>query len=152
NLQRPVIAVFFDPYTSVISIPVSEQKADERPKRSVPVFTFPENAVAAIAAAVRYGTWRKSPTGSLVELSIDRDQVQRVILTNQTGGWLSQESAAQLLGAAGIITSQSPDRAGIEVRAGITHDPVFGPLVGFGSGGALLDLLDDVAYRVLPLT
>ena len=42
--------------------------------------------------------------------------------------------------------------AGVEVLAGITHEPVFGPLVAFGSGGVQAELLDDAAFRVLPLT
>jgi acetyl coenzyme A synthetase (ADP forming)-like protein len=43
-------------------------------------------------------------------------------------------------------------RSGIEVIAGITNDPVFGPLVAFGLGGYLVELLDDVSFRLLPLT
>jgi hypothetical protein len=38
------------------------------------------------------------------------------------------------------------------VIAGITNDPVFGPLVAFGSGGVMVELLDDVVFRVLPMT
>jgi acetyl coenzyme A synthetase (ADP forming)-like protein len=43
-------------------------------------------------------------------------------------------------------------RPGVEVIAGVTHDPVFGPLVAFGLGGFMVELLDDIAFRVLPLT
>jgi hypothetical protein len=61
-----------------------------------------------------------------------------------------------LLGAVGIKVLSSKAallvKSGVEVFAGITHDPVFGPLVAFGAGGSLIELLDDVAFRVLPLT
>ena len=41
---------------------------------------------------------------------------------------------------------------GTEVIAGVTADPVFGPLVVFGLGGVATDILGDHAARLAPLT
>lgn len=40
----------------------------------------------------------------------------------------------------------------IEVIVGLTTDPQFGPVVMFGLGGVLVEVLQDVAFRVVPLT
>jgi acetyl coenzyme A synthetase (ADP forming)-like protein len=42
--------------------------------------------------------------------------------------------------------------AGIEMLVGVTHDPVFGPIVVCGAGGVLVELLKDVVVRITPLT
>ena len=42
--------------------------------------------------------------------------------------------------------------SGIEMIVGVTHDPVFGPIMVCGAGGVYVELLKDVAVRITPLT
>src|SRR5690606_22659883 len=44
------------------------------------------------------------------------------------------------------------DRSGVPTVFTITADPSFGALVSFGIGGVATDLLDDRAFRAVPLT
>jgi acetate---CoA ligase (ADP-forming) len=41
---------------------------------------------------------------------------------------------------------------GVEMLVGAVHDPTFGPVVVCGSGGVLVDLLGDSAFRIHPVT
>ena len=41
---------------------------------------------------------------------------------------------------------------GVEVMVGVTHDPLFGPLIAFGLGGIHVEILRDVQFRLAPLT
>jgi acetyl coenzyme A synthetase (ADP forming)-like protein len=50
----------------------------------------------------------------------------------------------------GIVQAMAP--AGVEAIVGVVHDPVFGPLLMFGSGGVAVELFGDRAFRSLPLT
>jgi acetate---CoA ligase (ADP-forming) len=216
RLEKTFAAVFLDPHSRVVSIPAGS--------RRVPVYNFPEGAVSALSAAMRYGTWRNAPIGNRVPIEVNTDEVQAILSTHAAGGWLPHDAIERLLASAGIEVTvarlaRSPEDAvthakafgrpvamkvsdsrvlhksdvggvllnirpeeageayeklkeqlgtheieldaasvspmaqpGVEVLAGVTHDPVFGPLVAFGSGGVLVEILDDIVFRVLPLT
>jgi acetate---CoA ligase (ADP-forming) subunit beta len=49
------------------------------------------------------------------------------------------------------VTVQRMVRPGIEVIIGLTQDPQFGPVLMFGLGGILVEVLKDVAFRIVPL-
>mgnify|MGYP005864687351 CR=1 FL=1 len=49
------------------------------------------------------------------------------------------------------VAVQRMAKAGIEVIIGMTKDPQFGPVLMFGLGGVLVEVLKDVAFRIVPL-
>jgi acyl-CoA synthetase (NDP forming) len=40
----------------------------------------------------------------------------------------------------------------VELMVGVTQDPSFGPLLGFGLGGIHVEILKDICFRVTPIT
>jgi acetyl coenzyme A synthetase (ADP forming)-like protein len=59
-------------------------------------------------------------------------------------------AAAEKLG--GPLLVQPHVRGGAELLAGAVQDPVFGPLVAFGPGGVLAELIGEAQFRLAPLT
>jgi acetyl coenzyme A synthetase (ADP forming)-like protein len=59
--------------------------------------------------------------------------------------------AGQLEAMEGVLV-QPMVTGGVEVMVGVTHDPLFGPLIAFGLGGIHVEILGDVQFRITPLT
>jgi acyl-CoA synthetase (NDP forming) len=58
--------------------------------------------------------------------------------------------AAERMG--GPVVVQRMVEGGTELLAGLVQDPVFGPLVAFGPGGVLAELIGEASFRIAPLT
>lgn len=50
------------------------------------------------------------------------------------------------------VSVQKMARPGVEVIVGMSKDPQFGPVLMFGLGGVLVELLKDVAFRIVPVS
>jgi acetyltransferase len=57
--------------------------------------------------------------------------------------------SARLLGV--TLESMHAKRFGRELLIGVSHDRVFGPVIGFGAGGTLVELIADQALALPPL-
>lgn len=58
--------------------------------------------------------------------------------------WLARHPGLQIVGCPMI-------EGGVEIHIGVRNDPHFGPLVFLGSGGTLVELIDDTVFRKAPL-
>ena len=155
-VSKPIAAVLLDQAESVRML--TSQR---------PCYGFPEDAARALGHAARYRAWRDRPQGRVPELPGLRPADARKLLVgfltrHPAGGWLPPRQAAELLASYQIplVASrpapgeQEAARAsdGVEVLIGVVQEPMFGPLVVFGLGGAAADVLGDRAARLTPLT
>jgi acyl-CoA synthetase (NDP forming)/ribosomal protein S18 acetylase RimI-like enzyme len=76
--------------------------------------------------------------------------------TESGGIALDLRDEAEVLGAAAQIgypvLLQPMVQGSAELLAGLVQDPVFGPLVAFGPGGVLAELIGEASFRIAPLT
>lgn len=156
--DKPVISAYLG---RVASSGVTLVTGTESSLHPIPVFPFPEQAVRAFGRVAAYGEWRHADEGSVL-VPNDMDVVaagamaERIVTAAPAGRWLEADELATFLGHAGI--SLDPGGAdpggadGLELVVGLVDHPSFGPLLQFGLGGLAAELLDDRAYRILPLT
>jgi acyl-CoA synthetase (NDP forming)/RimJ/RimL family protein N-acetyltransferase len=64
----------------------------------------------------------------------------------------SEEARAAAEQIGGTVIVQTMVEGGVELLAGLVQDPVFGPLVAFGPGGVLTELIGEARFCPAPLT
>jgi acyl-CoA synthetase (NDP forming)/GNAT superfamily N-acetyltransferase len=113
----------------------------------VPNYRFPESAVGALALAADRRDWLSRPLGQVPTLDgLDLEAVKALACGE------GEVEAGPLLRAAGIELHEGTPPPGADVRVRAVADPDLGPLVGVGTGGPQGAFVDDLAYRLAPLT
>jgi acyl-CoA synthetase (NDP forming) len=88
----------------------------------------------------------KSDVGG-VKLGLDSKETVAAAFQEITKSVKQQQSDARIEG----VAVQKMAQPGIEVIVGMSKDPQFGPVLMFGLGGILVEVLKDVAFRIVPL-
>jgi acyl-CoA synthetase (NDP forming)/RimJ/RimL family protein N-acetyltransferase len=134
----------------------------------LPAYAYPEGAARALGHAARYRAWLDRQHGTVPELPGLRAAEAEALIAGflarePAGGWLPLAQAADLLSCYGIplalgaaVPPSSPAGPvasdGVEVLIGVRQEPVFGPVVVFGLGGAATGVFGGQAARLTPLT
>ena len=149
KLAVPLAVVVLNQPEAVRLVPAGGGKA--------PSYAYPEVAARALSRAVTYARWRATPRQTVPAFpDVDTEQARDIVhafLAREPGGWLPAAGIESLLRLYGIpLVSAEPVTGGTEVFIGVKDDPMFGPLVVFGLGGAATEVHADHAARLVPLT
>ena len=139
--------------------PISEREAKRLlSKAGVPVVdeelarTADETARAAAAfdgpVAVKLcapGILHKTELGGVV-LDVSTEAEARLAYETITSRSRAADPAVRIEGV--LVAPMVTD--GVETILGVRHDPTFGPVVMFGLGGTLVEVIEDVSFRVAP--
>ena len=118
------------------------------------VLTRDPDEAAAVAAAIGYPVVAKLSARNLIHKS----DIGGVITSLRTAAEVRDAVSRLLANAAahdirpdGVLI-QPMVADGVETMVGLAHDPLFGPVVGFGLGGTDVELERDVHFRVVPVS
>ena len=130
-------------------------------RAGIPTFDSPERAVSAFMDLYNYGRniemLRQIPAKLPRRLSFDKETAAMLVRRHmgKGGGWMRENPAKRLLTAYGIpVTAARRTRispSGIELYLGMRKDGIFGPVMKFGWGGTLTDVVDDHSLGLPPL-
>jgi acyl-CoA synthetase (NDP forming) len=82
-----------------------------------------------------------------VSLNLDSPEEVAAAFDDVAAAVRRQQPEARIEG----VAIQPMAKPGTEVIIGMTKDPQFGPVLMFGLGGILVEVLKDVAFRIVPL-
>ena len=115
-----------------------------------------EDEAAALAGRVGYPVALKLASRTLVHKT--EFGAVRLNLADEAAARRAFREIRQTLERAGKLDEldgilvQPMISQGVEVMVGVSQDPLFGPLIGFGLGGIHVEILKDVCFRVTPIT
>jgi len=96
---------------------------------------------------VAEGLLHKSDAGG-IKLNIKSDEELRVAFDNLVAHIAKVEPSAEIKGA--MVERMAAK--GQEVIVGMRRDATFGPMMMFGMGGTMVELLKDIAFKIAPLS
>jgi acetate---CoA ligase (ADP-forming) subunit beta len=117
----------------------------------VTVETLAGDAEAAAAAAARIGfpVVLKASGATLLH----KTEVQGVVLNLRDAQDVAREAEGLLrIPGCEALLVQEMVKGGRELVCGLIRDPQFGPCVMFGIGGILTEVIEDIVFRLAPLT
>jgi acetate---CoA ligase (ADP-forming) len=161
--EKPILAV-------VISSQGASPLLSAGPRGKIPAYAFPENAALALAAAHRYGRWRRRPTGTPITLAplartAIRAVVDRVLAGADGPRWLDAGDVTVVLRAAGLelVTGEqvAPEEAAAmaeqlgyplvakAVAPGLVHkSDIGGVILGLHSADDVRTAVDTLGERL----
>lgn len=89
----------------------------------------------------------KSDAGG-VRLNVVGEAAMREAREAILASCLAYDADAEIEGI--LVTPMA--KKGVEVILGVIRDPIFGPVLMFGLGGIFVEILEDVAFRAIPLS
>jgi acyl-CoA synthetase (NDP forming)/GNAT superfamily N-acetyltransferase len=120
---------------------------------TVPSYPAPEDAVRALAYAVRYAGWRRRQRGRVpAPVRVDRVRAREIVDGLAGRPEPTPEETARILACYGVTVDDTAGAGGTATRITTAEDPSFGAIVSFGLADVTAELLDDRAYRLAPLT
>jgi acetyltransferase len=126
----------------------------------VTAFEMAENADEAVKAAKEFAdniamkiaspdiTHKTEAGGVALDIDANDEEIVRETFNELVSNAQAYDSNADI---EGVLISPMADE-GTELIIGIVQDPEVGPMIMFGLGGVFVEVLEDVAFRALPLS